>query len=394
MNKIHNLSQATGAILLLTVIFVSVTQSVLSLFAIEFQWILPVAAGAAAVLTSIWSDYYLTALKGIAMSLLMLAAAVAWKFAMPSLDMMGVLLMEASAFILFDLIGKIGRPSPAGSRRALVMLFICNPAVLSTVYREGTDMTFYYCMLITVALVYQLWYHGRLRDWVLLTGTVIVAFSNGKDIIVLEGCVLLLAILWCAVNRRKAFAWKLLLAGTLSLIFAFCIYGYNPAVSDFIAQGYVLPGHGEPVYPRAEESGIYLEYNRFTMLLISLIDLAHPFRGSWSHGFPSTDAYYHNHKCYRAHKILQHIAIRRMGDNYRRGGKLLHLRTVMATALHQPALAASLGNGTCHEGVSTSALGYRHTRRPRIPRHPRRRHFSNSCNRPPLPPPLKQQKFQ
>ena len=75
MNKIHNLSQATGAILLLTVIFVSVTQSVLSLFAIEFQWILPVAAGAAAVLTSIWSDYYLTALKGIAMSLLMLAAA-------------------------------------------------------------------------------------------------------------------------------------------------------------------------------------------------------------------------------------------------------------------------------------------------------------------------------
>lgn len=285
MNKIHNLSQATGAILLLTVIFVSVTQSVLSLFAIEFQWILPVAAGAAAVLTSIWSDYYLTALKGIAMSLLMLAAAVAWKFAMPSLDMMGVLLMEASAFILFDLIGKIGRPSPAGSRRALVMLFICNPAVLSTVYREGTDMTFYYCMLITVALVYQLWYHGRLRDWVLLTGTVIVAFSNGKDIIVLEGCVLLLAIHWCAVNRRKAFAWKLLLAGTLSLIFAFCIYGYNPAVSDFIAQGYVLPGHGEPVYPRAEESGIYLEYNRFTTLLISLIDLAHPFRGSWSHGF-------------------------------------------------------------------------------------------------------------
>lgn len=122
MNKIHNLSQATGAILLLTVIFVSVTQSVLSLFAIEFQWILPVAAGAAAVLTSIWSDYYLTALKGIAMSLLMLAAAVAWKFAMPSLDMMGVLLMEASAFILFDLIRKIGRPSPAGSRRALVML--------------------------------------------------------------------------------------------------------------------------------------------------------------------------------------------------------------------------------------------------------------------------------
>ncbi|MDE6458505.1 MAG: hypothetical protein K2L31_07905, partial [Muribaculum sp.] len=191
MDKIHNLSQATGAILLLTVIFVSVAQSILSLFAIEFQWILPAAAGAAILLTCIWSDYYLTALKGITVALLMLAIAVAWKFAMPELDMMGVLLMEATAFILFDLIGRIGRESHGGSRRALVMLFICNPAVLSTLYREGSDLTFYYCMLITIALVYELWYHGRLRDWVLLTGTIIVAFSKGKDIIVLESCVVL-----------------------------------------------------------------------------------------------------------------------------------------------------------------------------------------------------------
>ena len=285
MDKIHNLSQATGAILLLTVIFVSVAQSILSLFAIEFQWILPAATGAAILLTCIWSDYYLTALKGITVALLMLAIAVAWKFAMPELDMMGVLLMEATAFILFDLIGRIGRESQGGSRRALVMLFICNPAVLSTLYREGSDLTFYYCMLITIALVYELWYHGRLRDWVLLTGTIIVAFSNGKDIIVLESCVVLAAIVWCAINHRKAFAWKLLLAGTLSLIFAFSIYGYNPAVSDFIAAGYVLPGHGNPIYPHAEQSGIYLEYNRFTTFLISLIDLAHPFAGSWSHGF-------------------------------------------------------------------------------------------------------------
>lgn len=285
MNKIHNISQATGAILLLTVIFVSIAQSVLSLFFIDFQWILPAAAGAAMLLTAIWSDYYLTALKGIGVSLIMLAAAVAWKLALPALDLPGVLLAIASAFILFDVSGSIGRPTPRGSRRAIVMLFICNPAALSTIYRQGSDMTFYYCMLLTMALVYQLWYHGRLRDWVLLTGTVIVAFSDGNDIIVLEGCVLLGSILWCALKNRKAFAWKLLLAGTLALVFAFSIYGYNPAVRDFITAGYILPGHGTPIYPGAEHSGIYLEHNRFTTLLISLIDLGNPFKGSWSHGF-------------------------------------------------------------------------------------------------------------
>lgn len=141
MNKIHNISQATGAILLLTVIFVSIAQSVLSLFFIDFQWILPASAGAAMLLTAIWSDYYLTALKGIGVSLIMLAAAVAWKLALPALDLPGVLLAIASAFILFDVSGSIGRPTPRGSRRAIVMLFICNPAALSTIYRQGSDMT-------------------------------------------------------------------------------------------------------------------------------------------------------------------------------------------------------------------------------------------------------------
>lgn len=285
MDKIRNISQAAGTIILLTVIFVSISRGMLSLFGIEFQWLLPVSAGAAILLTCIWSDYYLTALKGIAVSLLFMAAAVGWKLLMPALDLFNLLLLISSGFLLFDLTGTIGREITRGSRRALVMLFICNPAAISTIYRANSDMTLYYCILVTMALIYQLWYHGRIRDWVLLTGTVIVAFSTGDDIMVLEGCAILAAILWCATNRRKAFAWKLLLAGTLALIYAISVYGYNSAARDFISSGYMLPGHGTPVYPGMEYSGIYLEYNRFTTLLISLIDLAHPFHGSWSHGF-------------------------------------------------------------------------------------------------------------
>ena len=285
MDKIRNISQAAGTIILLTVIFVSIARGILSLFGMDFQWLLPSAAGAAVLLTCIWSDYYLTALKGIAVALLAMGAAVGWKLLMPGLDLFNLLLLIASAFLLFDITGTIGREVTRGSRRALVMLFICNPAALSTIYRTSSDMTFYYCLLLTMALIYQLWYHGRLRDWVLLTGTVIVAFSAGDDIIVLEGCALLAAMFWCAVNRRKAFAWKLLLAGTLALVFAISIYGYNSDARDFITSGYMLPGHGDTVYPGMERSGIYLEHNRFTTLLISLIDLAHPFHGSWSHGF-------------------------------------------------------------------------------------------------------------
>lgn len=285
MNKIHNISQATGTIILLTVIFVSISRSILSLFYIHFPWLLSTSAVAAIILTAIWSDYYLTALKGFAVAVLMLAVAVAWKLAIPATNLLGVLLMISSAFILFDIFGGIGREISRGSRRALVILFICNPAALATVYRQGADMTFYYCMLISLALIYQLWYHGRLRDWVLLTGTVIVAFSTGNDIIILEGTALLGAILWCAANHRKAFAWKLLLAGTLALVFAFSIYGYDPAIRDFIAEGYILPGQGAITYPGTERSGISLEHNRFSTLLISLIDLGSPFKGSWSHGF-------------------------------------------------------------------------------------------------------------
>lgn len=77
MNKIHNISQATGTIILLTVIFVSISRSILSLFYIHFPWLLSTSALAAIILTAIWSDYYLTALKGFAVAALMLAVAVA-----------------------------------------------------------------------------------------------------------------------------------------------------------------------------------------------------------------------------------------------------------------------------------------------------------------------------